>query len=100
MIHLAYKEMIYKKLAQNLLQNLNLKQIVEKCERVEVYRSKIQQSFSKPANLMLGRSYVTWCCINYSRKLLSSAIRIDHFLDTRANKVQARNYTVVTSLQL
>ena len=37
---------------------------------------------------------------NYSRKLLPSAIGIDHFLDTRTAKIQARNYVAVTSLQL
>ena len=37
-IHLAYKEMIYKKVVENLSQNLNLKQNVGKRERVEVYR--------------------------------------------------------------
>ena len=46
------------------------------------------------------RSYVTSCCINYSRKLLPSAIGIDHLLDTRTVKIQARNYVVVMSLQL
>ena len=45
-------------------------------------------------------SYVTLCCINYSRKLLPSAIGIDHFLDTRTAKIQARNYVFVKSLQL
>ena len=37
-IHLAYKEMIYKKVVQNLLQNLNLKRNVGKCKRAKVYR--------------------------------------------------------------
>ena len=40
------------------------------------------------------------CCIHYSRKLLPSTIRIDHFLDTRTIKNQARNYVFVTSFQL
>ena len=40
------------------------------------------------------------CCLNYTRKLLPSAIGIDHLLDTRTVKIQARNYYVVTSLQL
>ena len=39
------------------------------------------------------------CCINYSRKILPSAIGIDDFLDTRTIKIEARNYVVVTSLQ-
>ena len=34
------------------------------------------------------------------RKLLPSAIGIDHFLDIRTVKIQARNYVVVTSLHL
>ena len=38
--------------------------------------------------------------IHYSRKLLPSAIGIDHFLDIKTVKVQARNYVVVTSLHL
>ena len=37
---------------------------------------------------------------NYSRKLILSAIGIDHFLDIRTVKIQARNYAVVTSLHL
>ena len=43
------------------------------------------------------RSQVTLCCINKGRKILPSAIRINHFLDTRAIKIEARNYVVVTS---
>ena len=38
--------------------------------------------------------------VRYSRKLLPSAIGIDHFLDIRTVKIQARNYVVVTSLHL
>ena len=39
--------------------------------------------------------------VRYSRKLLPfSAIRIDHFLDIRTVKIQARNYVVVVSLHL
>ena len=38
--------------------------------------------------------------LNYTRKLLLSAIGIDHFLDTRTVKIQARNFVVVMSLQL
>ena len=39
--------------------------------------------------------------VRYSRKLLPSAIGIDHFLDIRTvNWIQARNYVVVTSLHL
>ena len=38
--------------------------------------------------------------IHCTRKLLPSAIGIDHFLDTRTVRIQARNYVVVTSLQL
>ena len=39
------------------------------------------------------------CCLNYNRKILLSAIEIDHFLDTRTIKIEARNYVVVISLQ-
>ena len=39
------------------------------------------------------------CCINYSRKILPSAIRIDHSLDTiRTIKTEARNYVVVFAM--
>ena len=34
------------------------------------------------------------------QKTVISTIWIDHFLDTRTIKFQARNYVVVTSLQL
>ena len=36
--------------------------------------------------------------VNYSRKILPSAVRIDHFVDTRTIKIEAKNY-FVTSLQ-
>ena len=54
----------------------------------------------KNSKFDLPKVYVTLCCLNYSRTLLPSTIGIDHFFDTRSVQIQARNYVVVTSLQL
>ena len=53
-----------------------------------------------PTVVLKTRKFDVLNVVCYSRKLLPSAIGIDHFLDIRTVKIQARNYVVVTSLHL
>ena len=53
-----------------------------------------------PAVVLKTRKFDVLNVVRYSGKVSPSAIGIDHFLDIRTVKVQAKNYVVVMSLHL